>query len=367
MSVLCHRMSKVVFCLSLAAFFLACDRQKEPGVYISDNGKTIEEMRDGDVIVSINGHDVLKSDFKRCQHLQSELFRHVNARDANLDARTQGFIKANEQRIVPMLMQNELLRQAAVSSEISVSGDEVEEMAKTLLPLYGLKSRTVSDARKEIGGDAGDLIADTVKVEALSRKTVRSLAREGWFHVSSQEVTNQLDYVIKFNETADRMNRLARETLLKAKSEILGGKLFADVAAKYSEVHPEYGKEWQTVELGELVSDGEAQLRDWLATAEMGDISDPIDLDDGIAIIGVAMKGKGEVPEGMEPPMLYTLVRCTMFARQNMEMPTAEEAERLILDEKAAMARREVGIDLHNKAVIEFPNGTNFFATVERR
>lgn len=351
-------------------FFSGCSseeeswKRKDPGVYIGKGSKTIASMVDTDVIVIINGKKIKKSDYSKCQHLQRELFKLVNFREGELDKKAEAFVKANEQRILPMLMQSEFFAQAAKGAGITVTPEEIEEMRKTLFSAYGIKAKSFEDAKKRLDSTAFDCLHETVVNEAISKKTVRMLARSGWFVISPQELTNQLNYVSNFNNTADTMNKRTRETLLKAKAEILSGKLFADVAKKYAEVHPEYGKEWMTVELDELSAEGEAAMRKWLEKANMGDISDPIDLDDGIAIIGVARKGPGEAPPGATPPVLYTLVRCTMFARQNMVVPSDEEAVELIRNTKIGYARKELGTDLHNKAVIEFPNGTNFFNNI---
>ena len=359
-----------IFLCATLLFFTGCSSEEEswtrkgPGVYIGEGDKTIASMGETDVIVVINGKKIRKIDYLRCQHLQREIFKLVNFREGELARKAEAFVKANEQRVLPMLMQAEFFVQAAKKAGITVTHEEIEEMRKTLFSAYGIKAKSFDDVKKQLDSTASDCLYETVVNEAISKQTVRKLARPGWFVISPQELTNQLNYVSNFNNTADTMNKRARETLLKAKAEILSGKLFADVAKKYAEVHPEYGKEWITVELEELSAEGEAAMRKWLENANMGDISDPVDLDDGIAIIGVARKGPGEAPPGETPPVLYTLVRCTMFARQNMEVPSEGEAIELIRNTKIGYARQEVGTNLHNKAVIEFPNGTNFFNSV---
>lgn len=354
----------------ITQFFYGCSAdvvdisEKKPGVYIGKIEKTVDLMGDDDVIVSINGVKITKKDFLSYHDFYASLYRVVNFREGELDKKAAWFAKANEQRVIPMLMRAELIRQAAKDTGITVSADEIEEAAKVLLPKYGLRFKRFSDAKKKFDLKAVQQLNDIVYNEALTKKTVRKLARESWFTVSAQEVTNRLVYIKKFNENAEKMNLRAREQLLKARKEILDGALFADVARKYSEVQPDQGKEWMTVELDELSSEGEKQLLNWLTAAEMGDISEPIDFDDGISIVGVARKGEREVPEGVTPPILYTLVRCTMYARQKMETPTYKEVFDHIKEVKENRAMNEVGESLHNKAVIEFPNGTNFFNTV---
>ena len=351
----------------LTALILGCSREKAPGVYITDSRKTIAEMSSRDIIFKVNGHAVRKRDFLRCQQLQAAIYAKVNSTPSKSVSKRDidNYVLANEQKLLPMLMQRELFSQAAVSAGVVVSDAEIDEMAKTLLKAYGLKSRTVAEVRRELDGDEGAFLVETIAAEALSQKGIRTLAEKGRLVVSAQDVSNHLERVRAFNETADKMNKRAREMLLKAKSEILAGAKFGAVAKKYAEVNPEEGMEWRTVEIPELVSEGEAQLKRWLATAKVGDISDPMDFDDGISIVGLVRKGLGEVPANMEPPMLYTLVRCTMYARQSMETPSEDEARALLAEFRLGEAQKEIGAAFYNKSVIEFPNGTNFFGRVQ--
>lgn len=339
-------------------------QQKKPGVYISGVAKTVDEMASEDVIVSINGKKITKKDFADFQHLQEKLYKVVNFREGELDKKASWFVKANEQRVIPILMRSEFVRQAANESQIKVSPLEFDEVAKVLLPKYGFKTSDFNKAASKLDKLSSDQLYNIISQEALLKKVVRHYADDKWFTVSPQEVTNQFDYVKKFNDTADKMNRRAKELLLKARAEILSGALFADVAKRYSELHPDQGKEWQIVELDDLSSEGERDLRKWLATADTGDISEPMDFDDGISIVGVVRKGEGESPQGVTPPVLYTLVRCTMYARQNMVIPTYDEVVASIREAKELEAMKEVGQQFHDKAVLEFPNGTNFFNRV---
>ena len=364
-----NRFSKFLVVKVLAMYFLFCgcsadtdqSQQKEPGIYISGVVKTVDEMASEDVIVSINEKKITKKDFADFQHLQESLYRIVNFREGELDKKAAWFVKANEQRVIPILMRSEFVRQAAKESGITLSPSEFDEAAGVLLPKYGFKTGDFNKVAQKLDKSASDQLYNIISHEVLLKKVLRHYADKKWFAVTPQEITNKFEYVKKFNDTADKMNRRAKEQLLKARAEILNGAIFADVARRYSELHPEQGKNWQVVELDELSSEGERDLRKWLATADAGDISGPIDFDDGISIVGVVRKGEGESPEGVEPPVLYTLVRCTMFARQNMVVPTYDEVVESIRETKENEAIKEVGQQLHDKAVLEFPNGTNFF------
>ena len=339
-----------------------------PGTHVADVSKSIESMKPSDVICEVNGQKIRKSDFSKAQRFYETVYRLTHGvRPGKEQEAAEDYAWRNEQRVLPLLMRRTLFGQAAKERGVSVTEYDVEQCAKSYFEKWNMGYMTVQGLRKKMGEEEGARMIEYFTAEALNDKVVRALARDGWYHVSDEEVTNELARVRSFNETADRMNARARETLLKAKKEILDGGIFSQVTKKYGEYRTEQGKEWMTVQLEELVGEGEKALRDWLKNAKTGDISDPIDFDDGIAIVGVVMKGEGEAPAGVTGPTLYTLVRCTMLARNNMEVPTADEVRKAVLEFKRGAAQREVFTNLFSSAVVDFPNGTNFFPNAGRR
>ena len=77
------------------------------------------------------------------------------------------------------------------------------------------------------------------------------------------------------------------------------------------------GESWQVVELSDFEAD--EPLAKWLMTARPGDISDPLDLEDGISIVGLRMVYDDEEDEGESPEKQYSLVRCAFHAFQEFE------------------------------------------------
>lgn len=352
----------------MAALLGGCSRQVEPGVHVADKSLTIEQMRPSDVIVRVNGKPITKRDFVLYQNVFEKV--HRMSMGVSFGVENPGvadFVKSNEQRIPEMLLKDELVRQAAAREGIAVTDEEIEAFAVPLLTSCGNRKLGVAGTAAKIGGDEAKCFVDSLRAGLLGERLVDRSIDKAHAEVSEFELTNQMAYVRRFNENADRMNALAREKLLKAKAEVLGGGNFAAVTEKYAEVRPDQGKEWQTVELDELVAEGEAALKEWLLTANVGDISDPIDMDDGISMVGVVAKGEGELPPGVKAPapILYTLVRCTLYARQNMVEPGEADSRRLILEDKRKKWSIRLLQKLYAESAIEFPNGTNLFSVVK--
>ena len=359
-----------ISCLSFFFFVfdIGCSRAKEPGTYVDDVNKAVADMKPSDVIFSINGTKICKRDFSEAQKFYETVYRLSRGVKAGGEAAAaEDFAWKNEQRVLPMLMQHSLFAQAAASRGVVLSQGDADLSAAEFLGKCQPSCKSLAELCEKFGEEEGGRIVRYFTAEALCDKTARTIARDGWYHVSDAEVSGELARVKDFNERADRMNAVAHEKLLAAKKEIQGGGIFAEVAKKYAEVSPEQGKEWITTALDDLVAEGEKDLRIWLEKAETGDISDPIDFDDGVAIVGVVMKGEGEAPEGEPSPILYTLVRCTMYARNKKENKTPDGERNAIAEVKRSAARNEAFTNLYYNAVIEFPNGTNFFPNAGMR
>ena len=108
------------------------------------------------------------------------------------------------------------------------------------------------------------------------------------------------------------------------------------------------------------------QLRDWLKTANAGDISGPIDLDDGIAIVKVVDKWKEPQGQGHEPVDEFELVRCTFKAYQYTLVETEEEIRKQYRIELERNLMSQLGERLWKNAVIEFPNGKDFWGKAQK-
>ena len=355
--------------LALLIVIGGCSRSREPGVYVSKKVKSIAQMSNRDVIFRANGTEVTKHDFLVMQRLQDKLYRLQNGIDLSAsNARADHYIVAIEQHIPEILMKTTLMRQEAKRLKVVPSKAEGAAFSQKILEKLKTSSLGVAGTAEKIGGEEGRLFKQMVDEWAIEDRLLQLALTNDFAVVTDAEVTNLLKNVKQFNVTADKMNKLAREKLLKAKSEILGGGKFEEVAKRYAELCPEEGKKWITVTLEELVAEGEAGLRAWLKTAKVGDISDPIDFDDGVAIVGLVAKGEGEYPPnapiGLAPPILHTLVRCTLLARQNMETVTLDEAREKVREWHKEKAQKELGERLLRSAVLEFPNGTNFFTRV---
>ena len=331
--------------------------------------KYIMDMSPGDVIAVINGEAVRKADYSILQSLQERLFRMAsNLPLSGRNEKAEHYTFSNEQRVLQLLLKGISVRQSAKREGIVADAESVSSEWEKLSRRLRRAGVPLEKVQAELGGEEGRLLGELIKDSVLEGRLLASAFTNDFLKVSPQEVTNRMEWVEQFNKAADTFNEGVKETLRKARREILGGEKFAAVAKKYSEIRPAEGREWKDVLLGELPDDRDGTknpLRTWLEGAKPGDISEPIDMDDGISIVGFVGTFEGDAPPGMQRPTVYRLVRCTRVAHEHSMYQSPEETKEQLLKWKLEDARAAFGGRLEKSLVVEYPNGTNFYPSVE--
>ena len=354
--------------LVVCALVAGCtDEQKEPGVYV-DEAKSIlmKDLSPRDVIVRVNGKEITKRDFQVRRSLHEKVYRlHNNYELAGKNKRVRNHIRAIEGGIPDEYIRHELYRQAADAEGVAVPEKLLNSEFKKFLQHIGKPKASKEDVAAMLGKEEfGVLMAfmrDAIRAEILRDK----LATNGYYVVSDEMVSNHLDKISRWNANAKRLNDKARTKALNFKKKVLAGADFAELGQKTAQIRPEYAKEWDSIQIMELNEDA-AELRDWLKAANVGDISDPLDFDDGIAIVKVLDKTQAPVPKGAPPAFDYSLARCTFKAYQFTQEETADEVRRNFRIELQNALMQKLGEKLWKAAVIEFPNGVDFFGKVSK-
>ena len=360
----------VMACAFSSVMFLAvgCSREShptKPGVYIETNRVVrISELSDSDPVLYVNGQPLTKRDFEALLFLRDGVWR--IARKFPFDAtdaeKEEYRLKAGP-GIMLQLIHHELFRQYALEIGAEPSKEKIREAGEKLLIGLGRKNATVEQLASEIGGDAGELFRKIPYLDARDALLRQSVTTNDLDNVSDAEIKEREEFVAKFDANAEAMNAKAKARLNAARKRILAGADIAEEAKRIADaVNPQYAVKWGTFQTGEIAADEE--LVKWLESASPGDISEPVDVDDGLAIVKLIAKTKGDAPFGVEPPDAYELVRCTVKACEKMRYQNREEMRKQLLQWKREDAQRTLGMMLTERAVIEYPNGTNLFDTV---
>ena len=362
-----HIAAKVLsVCVLSLCFWSGCNKHPTaPGVYIEANKKVhIFDLASTDPILYVNGEAITKRDFDALMVLRDRIWRISGNMpfDVSESEMKQYCIDAGP-GLMLQLIHHALFRQYAQKIGAVPTEAKVRESAQVLLATLKRKNSSIESLAADIGGDAGELFRKIPYIDAQDAMLRQSVTTNDLDNVSEAELKEREEFVAKFDANAEAMNARARARLLEAKKRILGGADFALEAKNIADaVNPQYGEKWGRFEIQEFPAD--EALHQWLRKSKPGDISDPLDLDDGLAIVKIIEKGKGDAPPGVEPPDAYTLVRCTVKACEKMRYQNRTEMTRQLLLWKREDAQRVLGEMLTSRAVIEYPNGTNLFDKV---
>ena len=350
----------------VSALFSGCSQEsvREPGVYVEKRSIVWEQLADSDVMVAVNGRGLTKRDFNALASLRCQLIA-LQQNRAYGGFPNKDVLGEMAAGLVMELIHHELFRQYAEKQAIKPSAEQVAVAERNFLrALKRPPTANFESVVELVSGDARELFRRIPYVDAQDQLLRQSVTTNDLDNVTDAEIAARERFVAEFDANADRLNAEQRKKLEAARQEIMAGADFAAVAAKCSEVSPEHGKEWQTVELGELPPDED--LAAWLKTAKVGEVSKPIDLPDGLGLVKLVSVGKGEAPQGAPLPDVYTLVKCTVRAFERMRYQDRPTMKNQLLVWKRQEAQKKLGTMLYDQAVIEYPNGTDFFPEFDK-
>lgn len=271
-------------------------------------------------------------------------------------------------RVLAELVRNTMILSYAEKRGITAKKSRIVAFEKKAMSEVKKPKMAFATFAKSLGVSEGEMFTRMIHEDALAEAVIETFATNDLYHVTEAEFSNRVAFVKSWNERTDATNKIVRLRAAQAKKEILAGGQFEDVAKKYADFSPEEGKLWQRVQLDEL--DGDDPLCQWLLRANVGDISDPIDVEDGCSIVGLQMKYPGEEgPDGQKTLETYELVRCAFHAFDKVEDYGGDR--KLIIQEMLEERRSDLMLELREKlkkeSVIEFPNGTNLFELPEKK
>lgn len=377
---------------AMAAAFAGCDRGEAPtkgkpsrsavkgGVYSAATNAVpaakkrakplplIDRMPGTGVVVRVNGKDITKKEFADWESLRVKIWAYANGKP--LDGKSDDvrrFKSGNRTRVIAELIKRELIQEYAKGNGIVVPEERMRAAERKFMKSIRKPKVKLDSLAAKFGDEGLAQLKEAVAADALTGVVLEKFSTNDITKVTEEEITNRVEFVKKWNDEADRKNAVAREKAAKAKAEILAGAKFADVAAKYSEYCPEFGNTWESVRLDEF--EGDDPLLKWLVGAKVGDISDPIDLDDGISIVGLKMAYEAEPAEDGKPAVMeYELVRCCFYAYEKQEV--IEDRKELVddmLELRREAAMEELRQKLTSSAQIEFPSGQNLFYAEKKK
>ena len=324
-----------------------------PEVLVAERESLLPHLPPEAVIVSVNGETLTRHQFDVAQSLYATVFRMRKPSRSVEECRRMA--QAQAENIVTDFIRSALLRQEAARRGIEPDAEVLAATTKRMLGTLQRRRGTLEGVAKEIGGEEGALFCDIVTGDALG-VTLRTAVGGDRLTVTDEDVDAEQVWIAAFNERAVATNavNLARATALV--QELRGGGDFAAAAAAYSDVIPEQGTDWWAERF--LEDTEPPALAAWLKTAAEGDVSDPIEMEDGLAIVK-ALAIEREYDD--DTLTLYRLARITFYIFETIEIIPREALREVLADERMKAVHRELAKRLHDEAVIEWPSGTDLF------
>ena len=283
-------------------------------------------------------------------------------RSSNFATGISDFTKNMRVRCPGELIRVELMRQEAERLGVVVTDKMYATSQKKYLKETRQGKISFDKFVAKLPAGLGQTASNAVRIIARGDECLRKSTTNNLEKISKEEIAEIIKRGKEINKEADAKNLAQIERAKAAKAEILAGAKFADVAEARADFAKEQGREWDTFELNEF--DGGDPMPVWLATANPGDISDPMELDDGYSIVGLVSKYLGDADEESEPQMQYQVVRCAFYIYDKIDESDFEDEDELaetVLEERRKQAMIELGLRLTEAATIEYPLGEEVF------
>lgn len=340
---------------------------KLPGLYVAEKSIPMRDIADGDALFVINGQSLLKSEYNSRLRIAERIFRiKKGLKDGYYTKELNQHLERSKRFILERMLTAELLRQGAERANVEPTVADLKEAYGNFSKSMGKGKWNEREVVKRFGLVDGVYLARMITNDATSIAFRRQSTTNLIDVVTDEEIDAYLRKIERFNKRSLKNNEKSRARALKVRDEIISGRVkFDDASDRWAQVSPEHGHEWGVFRLSEF--DEGSAIRTWLASAKAGDISDPVDLDDGLALVGVISVDPADLPKDLPPEDDYTLVKCTFYAYRNAEKMSREEAWEYLRAEKRESAQIDLGHRLYDSAVIEMPNGNEFFPTKKKR
>lgn len=336
-----------------------------PGVYVAEKSVALRDMSPEDVLYFVNGEKITKADFDERAALETAIFE-LQKGDRKMSQKSERKFRTGIRKNVPShLVQRKLYLQAAGKSGIAPKPGEEQRLEEAFLKKLPRRPKE-GELEKKMGTAVYAALKRSFAEDALIEAYRASYWTNSYMTVSEEAISNKWAEVQRVNAKADAMNAKMRAKALEFKQKVQEGGDFGELTLKYAKVHPEYGTNWTSAVLAEFAP--EEDIYKWLSGAKSGDISDPIEMDDGLAVIKLVSRHRADLPKGFTPEDEFTMVRCTFYIfNKYVEGTSPESIRQVFLREQLQQAHGELGIRLWNAAVIELPNGEDFFKPAPKK
>ena len=311
-------------------------------------------------IAIVNGVPIRRSDYDRWVVLRARAYCDVNGLDfQKRSEKLDGYIWTTRGAALTDLIRRELIRQECEKKPVTVSSNVLVATQRRFMKHMRRPKVSFDVYVETLPQNEGEELAKQVYCDARDEVFLKNWATNDISSVSALEVSNRIAFVQNYNKGVEERNADSKKRAAAAKAEILAGASFCQVATNRADIFIDQAEFWDIVEIGDF--EPEEDIFKFLASAKKGDISDPLDFDDGIGLVGVLNKEKEVQDDGVVSEQ-FTLVRCMFNGYDPIEeSEDFETVRRSLLEEKVEKARQALVAELFKSAKIEYPFGKKLF------
>lgn len=354
-----------VLLIACAVFCAGCPRQSSTKKSGKDSDSTrksvLAEFKDDTVLLRIGTNNFTKADFGRLCSLRRKFLELANRQalqnmNSGVDA---SIVEMHMLDIYPSKTLTEtVIRAYAATNGIAPLVTDREEAR--MLFQRGCQNELVPwvTFAKDFTGDAGKELASEIENAAILSAVRRNFFEKNKIVVSDEEMLKCKDWLTDYNARATSTNAVIWANASNVWQRIVKGEMTLEEAAnKYSEdADDRENGEWAAFPLNTF-SD-EPELAKTIARMTPGDITPPIEGDNGLMILKLVGIEKPEKPTD---PERYVLARVFFRLPEFYSVSEGEALKEEMLATKRDRAFAEFVEALTKSVKLEYVNGKEIF------
>jgi len=347
---------------------VGCNPEKKhssTGVRVGETTKYIDEMALDDVIVTYNGISLTREAYDNEMEVKETI--HKLNRPQTSAQELKAWRKYYTRSVVKEFLARQAILQAAIANKHQPSETALQASRADMCKLLKVKDSALEEKFIEMGR-VGRSLARIMAENALMR-TVREAEHQQELLVSAEDVDTYLNNIKAYHERCEATNQLVMAKGKAISERLKSGEDFIKLAGEYSEVKDRPVGVWGEFLKGEIEN---SKIREAAFALPVHVASEPIDTEEGLVIIKILARteqalGPTAVQKGPSSVMLGRILLRMAEGGQQAALPTREEAEKVLSQQKIMKLQNEWIPDLLAKARIEYPNGTNLWKAVEKK
>ena len=359
------RLKVICLCAALSAVS-GCHKKENPApekgagkssgqgsLVVAAEKRLIEELAAEDTIVAVNGIAFKRKDYDATLRSIEEMYRVVNP-----NIRPDELTVHRQQRaasLVSEFITRQLLVQEAKKRGLKAAPESRAGLNGVLEKLAKKEGLPVAELSKS-SNPTVKIVCDGIEDQALIL-TLRQAEFGDKLKVTDADLQAARERLVRYNEMCEQTNALVKARAAAIVERLRKGEDFTQVAKETSEYKGDTNGVWGTFSRAEI---HDVLVRNAAFTLPVGAVSEPFDTQDGMAIIKVIERSGVDSPVAKALPSV-TLGRILLLLGETQKIPDDKALRRELEQSRLIQLQRPWLADLQQKAILEFPHGTNLW------